>query len=163
MSLDIEDGFGETLLTSLLYIYHGTDNSERENIGKIIESVINNYNIDINAQNINYDTAVNIASEFEEELWILKILLAKDDVNINVVNDRDRTALTNAINRNNIEAIKLIIQRTDVNIRDIDFSLADKNGINLKEMLKNNFKVKEEIVGTRNAKVISAFDYILSK
>lgn len=163
MSLDIEDGFGETLLTSLLYIYHGTDNSERENIGKIIESVINNSNIDINAQNINYDTAVNIASEFEEELWILKILLAKDNVNINVVNDRDRTALTNAINRNNIEGIKLLLQRSDVNVRGIDYSLADKNGINLKEMLKNNVQVKEEIVGKRNAKVVSAFDYILSK
>lgn len=161
--VSIEDGFGENLLTSLLYAYNGsTDENIKELIGNLIKFVIESDKIDLNARNINLDTPVNITAEFVDELWILDILLANDKVDVNVKNDVNRTALTNAIFRNNTEAIKKLLQRSDIVVREEDFDLANANNIDLKSMLKNRVTVTEEVVGSKAKVINDVFKKVMS-
>lgn len=161
--ISIEDGFGENLLTSLLYAYNGsTDENIKERIGNLIKFVIESDKIDLNARNINLDTPVNITAEFVDELWILDILLANDKVDVNVKNDVNRTALTNAIFRNNTEAIKKLLQRSDIVVREEDFNLANANNIDLKSMLKNRVTVTEEVVGSKAKVINDVFKKVMS-
>ena len=138
----IEDGFGETLLESLIYLY-GSDEissskNEEESLKRMILSILKSDTYNFNTKDLNNDTAINIACEYPKMLWIVKALASRKDVDINVVNDFECAALGDCIRNKNFEALKVIGQRPDVKVRDEDKKLAKSFGIDLKEYIKPN-------------------------
>lgn len=132
----LEDGFGESLFESLIYLYTDEDNSKckeyEEMCVKLIKSIIEQGNADVlNQQDLNEDTAIMIACEYPKCLWIVDALAKNEEVNINGINDFDCSALTNAIRNQNTEAIKIIAKRKDLEVREYDLEVADKYGIDL--------------------------------
>lgn len=138
----VEDGFGETLLESLLYIYASdeiaTSKEDEKILTTMIESILNCKTFDFNAIDLNNDTAINVACQFPSEIWVVKALVGNKKVNINVVNDFDVAALGQCITNNNLEALKLIGQRPDLKVRKEDEKLAKSCGINLDAYIKPN-------------------------
>ena len=140
-----DDGFGETFLDSLLYMRGSSELPKTENdnvtLDRMIRSILNNERLDFNATNINNDTAINVACEYPNLLWVVEELAKKESVNSNVINDFDRTALTTAIHWKNIEAIKILATRKDVIVRSTDLEEANKVGIDLTEF---GFEIAEK-------------------
>lgn len=133
----IEDGFGETLLESLLYL-RGTDEipmteNDTASLDRMIKTVLNNKKFDFNVTDLNNDTAINVACRYPKLILVVEKLANKKDVNPNVINDIDCTALTTSIRHKNIEAIKILSTRDDVIVRTIDLEEADRMGIDLAE------------------------------
>jgi ankyrin repeat protein len=133
----MKDAFGETLLELLLYLRGSYDDDIKdspfkvEEIERMIRTILNNERFDFNMTDINDDTAINIACEYPELLWVVEELAKKESVNPNIVNDFGRSALTNAIRHKNIEAVKILSKRNDITVRTIDLEEADKVGIDL--------------------------------
>ena len=71
-------------------------------------------------------------------MWVVKILAAKKNVNVNNVNDFGYAALGQCIVNNNLEALKIIGQRPDLKVREEDKKLAKSCKIDLKEYIKPN-------------------------
>ena len=135
VDINIEDGFGETILESLIYMY-GAENvskEEKDYFEETIKLLINNDRYDLNKTDLNEDTAINIACEYPQMLWIVEALAAKENVDLNHVNDFNCAALGNAIRNKNIEAIKILAKRKDLIVRDADREMAKKYGVNLSE------------------------------
>lgn len=132
-------GFGETLLETLLFIYSAEEIASNPTEKESLENMINillDSSSDFNAKDINDDTAINIACEYPEMLWVVKVLASKKEVNVNTINDFDCAALGNCIRNRNLEALKVIGMRPDVIVTDNDMKLAKSYKINLKEYLK---------------------------
>ena len=133
----VEDGFGESLLESLLYMYTSENtqsNAEEERIiRRLIDSVLKNDNYAFNATDINKDTALSISCEFKCLDWVTRKLLLKKDIDINVINDVERSALTTAIEQKNIEAITMLSKMRGLVVRDIDRKAAKEADIDLSE------------------------------
>ena len=166
-----EDGFGETLLSSLLYAY-GTDEvtkstEDEQNMASMIIAILESDNFDFNIQDINLDTAINIASEKPKMNWIVKALASNPNVDINVVNDFNRAALGNAIAKHNVEAIKILGKRPDLIIRDEDKALAKKENINLEKYIAPEPMATETVAKVSkkaiNAETQSEFSEIFKK
>ena len=138
----IEDGFGETLLESLIYLYGSDEISaskkEEESLKRMIISILKSDTYDFNTKDLNSDTAINIACEYPKMVWIVKALASKKNVDINVINDFECAALGDCIRNKNLEALKVIGQRPDVKVREEDKKLAKSFGINLDEYIKPN-------------------------
>jgi hypothetical protein len=133
----LEDGFGETILESLIYLYIAdeasfNDKQYEDMCSKLIKAIIEQGNADVlNKVDINDDTAINIACQYPKCLWIVKALARNEDVNININNDLDGSPLTSAIISQNTEAIKILAKRKDLEVTVSDLELADKYGIDL--------------------------------
>jgi ankyrin repeat protein len=131
----VEDGFGETLLESLLYL-RGTDEipmteNETASLDRMIRTILNREGFDFNVTDLNMQTALSIACENPKLLWVVEELVKKEDVNPNIVDDFEATALTAAIRNKNIEAIKILSKRNDILVRAIDLEEANRIGIDL--------------------------------
>lgn len=137
------DVFAENIFTSLLYEYLGKitadskDKKAIEALENMINIILNSSQFDFNIQNLNLDTAVNIACQYPQTTWIAEKLIANPRVNINIVNDFNCAALGTAIYGGNINAIKLLAQRTDFIVREDDQELANTKGVNLNEILSS--------------------------
>ena len=149
---DVKDGFGETILGSLLYLYASGEveitKKEENTVERLITFLVNSKYADLNAKNINGDTAINLASEWPKALWVVKLLASNVDVDPNAINDIGYTSVGNAIRRKNLEALKVLGQRPDLKISANDEKEAKKNGINLSDYIKPNnniFKKKVEV------------------
>lgn len=133
----VEDGFGESLLESLLYMYTAEEtqtNAEEERIiRRLIDSILKNDSYAFNAIDINKDTALSISCEFKCLNWVTRELLLKKDIDINVINDVKRSALTTAIKQKNIEAITMLSKMRGLVVRDIDREAAKEVDIDLSE------------------------------
>lgn len=141
----IEDGFGETLLESLIYLY-GSDEitaskEEEASLKRMIISILKSDTYDFNAKDLNNDTAINIACEYPKMLWIVEALASKKNVDINIINDFECAALGDCIRNKNLEALKIIGQRPDVKVREEDKKLAKAYNINLSDYIKPNDKI----------------------
>ena len=142
---NVRDAYQEPILMNLIYEYLRNigNNTMRERFTKMIRMVLASNTYDFNTFNLNNDTAVNICCEDERLLWVLEVLLSNPKVNVNIMNDFDSTALTNAIRGNltkpnptpNIAAIKLLGKRKDLIVTENDKKLASRYGINLKEYI----------------------------
>ena len=132
---ETSDGFGEALLQSLIYNYGSEDNADNKSIKKMIDFVLDSNTFNFNAVNLNLDTPVNVACEEPNRLWILERLLQKPNVNVNIANDFNCTALGTAIRFKNIEALKLLGQRPDVVVREEDKEMAKEFGIKLEDYI----------------------------
>lgn len=158
----IEDGFGESLLSSLLYLY-GSDEilSSKEDskcLTNMITSILNCMSFDFNVKDINNDTAINIACQFPNEVWVVKSLVSNKDIDINVEDEFGVAALGMCIVNNNIEALKLIGQRPDLEVREGDKKLAKNKGINLRDYIKPN----EDIFKKQAVSLEETIEYELS-
>ena len=133
-----EDGFGETLLNCLIYLYQEQTKSDFDtlisaNVARLIKTLIEYHVESINLTDITLDAPLSIACEEKSTNWLVKLLLEKDGININAANDLCYTALTNAIRFNNKEAIELLSKHDNLIVQKIDLKYAKENGINLKE------------------------------
>lgn len=133
------DSYGESLLQSLMYqysmYYAQGDKAECKSLKGLIDMIINNPNFDFNVQDTNLDTAINIACDKAELLWIVEKLVQNPHVNLNVVNDINCTSLGSALRKGNIEAVKLLGKRVDLVVREEDYELANGKGINLDDLI----------------------------
>ena len=71
-------------------------------------------------------------------------LISKEDVNVNIINDWNCSPLGTAICSKNIDAIKLLCKRKDLNVREEDFELANEYGVDLKGILSSVSKEREK-------------------
>ena len=147
----VEDGFGETLLESMLYLYGSEEISsskeEEDALKKMISIILESTNYDFNAKDLNSDTAINIACEYPKMVWVVEALASNKKVDVNIVSDFECAALGSCIRNKNLEALKIIGQRPDVKVTSEDKKLAKAFGINLDEYIKPNeaiFKSKAE-------------------
>ena len=133
----VEDGFGETLFETLLYMYTAEestkDNFDRVYLKELIDIVLKLDNYPFNAKDISEDTPLIISCEFTCLNWVTSELLKKKDIDINAINDVNNSALTEAIRYKNIEAIKMLSKMEGLVLRDIDIEEAQKANIDLSE------------------------------
>ena len=143
----LTDGFGETFGNLLLY-KRISDNSKR--LTDLVLSYIDNENMDINVPNNCNETMLQIAVEHVANNDIVEKLLSLPRVNPNIVNEFGSSALTNAIRANNIDAVKMLLNRKDTVVRQEDYSVASNVGFDLDKMVKvrkdDNSKENEDIV-----------------
>lgn len=135
----IHDGYGETLFQTLQYAY-GFDEvemtkDEENKLAEMIEIMLDSPNVDFNALNINEDTALSIAAESPKMLWIFKRLITRRDINVNMVNDIPCTVLSNAIRNKNMEAVRLVCMRPDLQITAKDKEYANQYHVNLNDYI----------------------------
>ena len=152
-----DDGFGESLPQNLLFAYYLNEactmsSKELESVNKMVEMIVDSGKFDLNYVDSNEDTLINIACMNSNMLWLVKKLAARKDINVNHVNDAlpGYAALGNALRRNNIEAVKILGKRPDLEVRKEDKELAKKMGIKLADFIKPEpfNEVTEATVGT---------------
>ena len=135
-----KDGFNETLLESLIYLYGSDEISsskeDEKSLKRMILSILKSDSYDFNVKDLNNDTAINIACEYPKIAWIVAALASRKDVDINIVNDFEYAALGACITNKNLEALKVIGQRPDLKVRVEDKKLAKSCGINLDDYIK---------------------------
>lgn len=144
----IEDGFGETLLQSLLFLHGSEDIISTDNDTKMlttmINSILDNELFDFNAIDLNNDTAINTACEYPSQVFVVDKLARMKNVNVNVVNDFNCTALGNCIRNNNLEALAILGQRPDLVVREEDKKYAKMFNVDLDKYIKPNEKMFNE-------------------
>lgn len=131
----MRDSFGESLLQSLLFNYDENDQESARATREMINIILHYDNFDFNILDINFDTALIIACDNSKLNWVVEALVNKPQVDLNVVNDFNCTALTTAIRRNNIKAIQLLSRRDDLIVRQEDIEMAQNNHIELSNYL----------------------------
>ena len=156
------DGFGSTILNKLMYdVSDPKLSKEQQNkIHTMIQLILDSNKFDLNQQDINEDTAVNIAANSPITYNILRELVMNENVDINVVNDFNCTALGNAIRFQNVEAIKLLATRPDFKVREEDSILAKHFNIDLKAILST---VTEKIDFNKDNSATNELADVLSK
>jgi ankyrin repeat protein len=136
----IEDGFGESLLESLLYMYGADEVSssqeEEKDLETMIKAVLDNENFDLNAKDLNGDTSLTIACEYPKMNWVAKALVAKQSVDVNLPNDFGFSPLAIAITHGNMDVVESLCKRPDLKVTEEDKSVAKSHNINLKDYLK---------------------------
>ena len=158
------DEYGEPLLQFLMYNLFNDGSEHDKELKELIKIVLKSDNFDFNSQNINLETPLIVACTEASTSWVVKELLKKPNININIVDDFNSSALTVALNNGNIEAVKLLCKREDLVIREEDFEIAKKVGINLKDIMnetkfsytiENASSSSEESFTERFAKILS--------
>ena len=136
----IEDGFGESLLESILYIYGADEVSasqeEEEDLVKMIKAIMANNNFDLNVKDLNGDTALTIACEYSKMNWVAKELISKQRTDVNIPNDFGFSPLTIAMSHNNMDVVEALCKRPDLKVTEEDEKTASTCGIVLKNYLK---------------------------
>lgn len=132
-----KDNFGETSVQSLMYIYLTTSVAKERDVMKELILHIIDHGYNLNDTNINGDTVINCACEDVKFIWLVEKLISNREVDLNVVNDINCTALGNAIRKKNTSALELLSQRSDIVIRSSDLKRAEKHGIILSTYFDN--------------------------
>ena len=156
-----EDGFGDSILQSLLYMYGSDDVStskeEENNLKKMIEAIVKCQNFNFNIKDINNDTAINITCEYPKMAWITEELVKNKSVDVNFKNDLKNSPLASAIRNNNVEAIKALGKRPDLVIDDEDRALAKSSGIDLNQLIKPTEDIFSEMRVLEDAEKLLEF------
>jgi len=145
-----EDGFGESLLHSLLYLRGGAEElqlqeNEKTNIDRMIQIILNNQKFDFNQRDISNDTPILVVCEYPNLIWCFKTLASNKSVDVNVVDDLNYSLITKCIDFNNLEALKILSTRKDLIVRGEDIELAKEEGIDLTEF---GFEIAEKFKKT---------------
>lgn len=117
-------------------------------IRKMVADSISSGVFDLNARDINWDTALHIAVSQPNLDWVAVNLIKDYQVNINLVNDILETPLTRAIRTKNIGIIKALGKRADLVVSEKDAKLAQKVGLNLSELINPDNDLTEEQIRT---------------
>lgn len=144
-----EDGFGDSILQSLLYIY-GVDDvvileNEDKNIEEMIKAILQTPGFDMNMTDFNKDTALNIACEYPKMAWVVRELVMNENVDVNIKNDLDMSPLATALANDNIEAVKWLCTRADIRIGTDEKRAANRKSINLNEIIANQAHNMESV------------------
>lgn len=166
---NVDDGFSESLLQNFLYTYyldktHTLEAKDEECVRELITLLIDSGKFDLNYVDWNEDTLINIACTNKNMAWLVEKLAKNPKIDVNHVNDIEWAALGNAIRKKNIDAIKALGQRPDLEIREKDRALAKKLNINLDEYIKPKkfAEVTEEAVST-SENVVTAVEEDVDK
>ena len=145
----VEDGFGETLLQSILYMYSAdevTSTSEDEkSLADMINVIMSNDNFDFNARDLSGDTALTIVCDNEKMKWIAKKLIANPKVDVNQGNEFMATPLTVCLNAKNLDVLTELGKRPDLKVREEDRQLAKSLGIDLNSYIKPDDSMLEDM------------------
>ena len=145
----IEDGFGETLLQSLLYMYSAdevTSSSEDEkSLIDMITAILENKSFDFNARDFSGDTALTIVCEYPKMAWIAKKLISYSALDVNQVNSFMLSPVSICITHKNLEVLKELGKRPDLVLREEDKKLAKSNGINLNEFITPDNSLLDDV------------------
>lgn len=136
----IQDGYGEPLFSSLEHIYTFAQKNglskEQQLYHDMINIMLDSPNVDFNTLNLNKESALTIAAQEPNMLWIFKRLITMPTVDVNAINDIGISVIGNAIRNQNRDAIELICKREDLKLTDSDLELAAKHNIDLKDFLQ---------------------------
>ena len=120
---NIVNAIDEPLLQTFIYDYRRMLYNHNQNMidryEKLIKTILANKSYDFNAVNGNLDSAIMVAAENSETNWIVKELLTKDGIDLNLVNDVGRTIIGNALFFDNTECFELVnglVHPTDIDI-----------------------------------------------
>lgn len=159
---EVMDGFGSTILTKLMYDCYDDSYTEKQhnNVVAMIRMCLDSGKFDLNKQDLNEDSVVNIAANSPMCFDFFNELVHNPEVDINIVNDFNCSALGQAIRVQNIEAIKLLAQRPDFKIREEDNILAENFKVDLKSIVSSvteriDFSERKKEVDTELANVLS--------
>jgi hypothetical protein len=145
----VEDGFGETLLQSLLYMYSAEEISssseDEKSLCDMIQTITDNETFDFNARDLNGDTALTIVCEYPKMAWVAKKLIANRSVDVNQDNEFGFSPLSVCISHNNLDVLKELGKRPDLKITDKDKEAAKKSGINLDEYIKPDNTLLDDV------------------
>lgn len=145
----VEDGFGETLLQSLLYMYSAdevTSSSEDEkSLIDMITAIMDNKSFDFNARDLSGDTALTIVCDYPKMTWIAKRLIADRNVDVNQANEFHLSPLKKCISASNLEALRELGKRPDLVVSEEDKTLAKNRGINLDEYIVPDNSILEDV------------------
>ena len=142
MNWEITDEVGDSIFSNLIEAYlYETDQKRMKVYEGMINSILS-LNINFNVLDVVGDTMLILAAESNRGEWIVRKLLKNPAVNVNIVNDSNRTALTNAIKERHISIIQLLLKRPDTVIRQEDYELASSCSIDLEEIEKNTRQKK---------------------
>lgn len=158
-NINILNEFGEPLLQSLLYEYRANPTDACK---KMIISVLNSKNYNFNAQNINLDTAINVAVERANTTWVVAELVKNPNLDINTPNDINLTPFENAISNKNEAAMKMLGARPDLKIREHETNeVAHNKGVKYEQYIKPSESVFTTTVvnASANPTEISAEEY----
>ena len=138
---NVDGGYDESILQIMLFNFYLDDTvaltkEREEGVREMISAIVDSNKFDINYVDGNLDTAINIACMDKSMNWLVKKLAANPDVEINQVNDIGFTAFGNAIRCRNFEAAKILGQRPDLKVQDIDRKVAKKVGFDIDACIK---------------------------
>lgn len=142
LNVDInqKDRFGTNFAQFALYEY-GIANSkgdqhEMDFCKSVFNKVVDNENFDINDVDMNEDTALNIAVEYECTLWAVEKILSKPNADVNRRNFFKSSPFTTAVISGNTKALELLIKRSDLVISENDINEAKQHGYEIDVMTK---------------------------
>lgn len=145
----VEDGFGETLLQSLLYMYSAdevTSSSEDEkSLIDMITAILDNKSFDFNARDLSGDTALTIVCEYPKMIWVAKKLISDRNVDVNQENEFHQSAIKKCISSNNLEVLRELGKRPDLVVSEEHKALAKNRGINLDEYIAPDNSILEDV------------------
>lgn len=145
----VEDGFGETLLQSLLYMYSAdevTSSSEDEkSLIDMITAILDNKSFDFNARDLSGDTALTIVCEYPKMNWVAKKLISDRNVDVNQENEFHQSAIKKCISSNNLAALRELGKRPDLVVSEEHKTLAKNRGINLDEYIAPDNSILEDV------------------
>lgn len=138
---DVDDMYGESLPQGILwscYLDPGSKPTPEEDkmLRSMLITLINSGRFDLNYVDVNLDTLINIAASDASMNWLVEYLAVMPEVDPNKINDIDYTALGNALRHGNVEGVRILGQRPDLLIRDIDRQEAKNHGIDLNSLIK---------------------------
>ena len=161
------DVFGDNLLQSLIYNYNvngsQTLSQKDKNISEMINSILDCESFDFNWRDMNFDTALITSCARKELAWITDVLVHNPKVNINLVNDVRRTALSTAIRARNTEAISILGIRPDLVVSKDDYSNAYNFGLDLSALLHPNLNMEIAPEATHVPEADSSLIYDISE
>jgi hypothetical protein len=145
----VEDGFGETLLQSLLYMYSAdevTSSSEDEkSLIDMITAILDNKSFDFNARDLSGDTALTIVCEYPKMNWVAKKLISDRNVDVNQENEFHQSAIKKCISSNNLATLRELGKRPDLVVSEEHKTLAKNRGINLDEYIAPDNSILEDV------------------
>ena len=145
----VTDGFGETLLQSLLYMYSADEVSsssdDEKSLIDMITAIMDNKSFDFNERDLSGDTALTIVCEYPKMTWIAKRLIADRNVDVNQANEFHLSPLKKCISANNLETLRELGKRPDLVVSEEDKTLAKNRGINLDEYIVPDNSILEDV------------------
>lgn len=146
---NVEDGFGESLLESLLYMYAAEEvtssEADMKNLEEIIRNILDSANFDFNKRDLNGDTALTIAAEYPKMNWISKALIKNGRVDVNMPNEFGFNPVSVCIQNKNLELLSELGKRPDLKISEENKTQAKNSGIRLDDYINPDSNFIEDI------------------
>lgn len=143
--ITLTEGFGEPYSHFLILTMETKLCEKGVNLQSWIDmcmSILENPKYNINCLNINDDTTLHCACEQPEFIQIVKYLVNRDDVDVNLVNDWGFRPIDVALDleKVNIEAIKCLLTREDLILTDETRNVAKTKNIDLDKLREHVLK-----------------------